>query len=103
MKVWMPYWQKQPFPGLFIQSTIDHKTEVLHALQEDLDGKDCIINDALHEISEGHQQSFYCKPEHIANLWFENAAILIQQLKDEQFEKAKEIAEHLESSRHNLH
>ena len=30
--------------------------------------------------------------------WFEKAAILIQLLKDEQFEKAKEIAEHLESS-----
>ena len=30
--------------------------------------------------------------------WFEKAAILIQLLKDEQFEKAKETAEHFESS-----
>ena len=70
----MPYWQKQPFPGLFIQSTLEHKTEVLHALQENI------------------------LPEHVANRWFENAAILIQLLKDKQFEKAKETAEHFESS-----
>ena len=99
MKVWMPYWQKQPFPGLFIQSTIDHKTEVLHASkQEDFDSKDCISNDVKHEISEGHKQSFYAWPAAVANGWFERAAILIQLLKDEQFEKAKETAEHFEKS-----
>ena len=109
LKVWMPYWQKQPFPGLFIQSTLDHKTEVLHALQEDLDSKDDIINDALQEVSEGHQQKGHGKnrtgkgpkPRHpagVANGWMERAAILIQLLKDEEFEKAKEKAEYFELS-----
>ena len=107
MKVHMPYWQRKAFPGLFIQSTIDHKTEVLHALQEDLDSKDDIINDALQEVSEGHQQKGHGKnrtgkgpkPRHpagVANGWMERAAILIQLLKDEEFEKAKETAEHFE-------
>ena len=94
----MPYWHKKPFPGLFIQSTLDHKTEVIDALKKELDSKDNIINDALQEVSEGHQQKGHGKnrtgkrPRHaagVANGWMERAAILIQLLKDEEFEKAK--------------
>ena len=108
MKVWMPYWHKKPFPGLFIQSTLDHKTELLHALQDDLDSKDNIINDALQDVSEGHQQKGHGKnrtgknpkPRHpagVANGWMERAAILIHLLKEEEFWEAKEKAEYFES------
>ena len=41
---------------LFIQSTIEHKTEMVDALQNALGSKDAIINDALQEASEDHQQ-----------------------------------------------
>ena len=109
--VYMPYWKKKPFPELWIQSTIDHKTEVVDALQDALESKDAIINDALQEVSEGHQQKDKSKnskgtgkgpkPRHpagVANGWMERAAILIQLLKDEEFEKAKEKAEYFEAS-----
>ena len=112
MKVYMPYWGQNPFPDLFIQSTLEHKTEIVDVLQEALESKDDIINDALQEASEGHQQKDHGKnrkgkgkgnsqksrhPAGVANGWMERAAILIQLLKDEDFEKAKEQAEHFES------
>ena len=91
---------------LFIQSTIEHKTEMVDALQNALGSNDAIINDALQEASEGHQQKGHGnnfkrtgtgpKPRHpagVANGWMERAAILIQLLKDDKFEKAKEKAE----------
>ena len=112
MKMYMPYWDTKPFPELFLQSTLDHKTEVQDALQDALDSKDAIINDALQEASEGHQQKGHGKkskgkgkspkpPRHppgVAHGWMERAAILIQLLKDEEFEKAKEKAEFFEFS-----
>ena len=112
MKVHLPYWKEQPFPELWIQSTIDHKTEVVEYLQDALDSKDAIINDALQEASKGHQQKDHCKnsqgkgtgpkpPRHppgVANGWMERAAILIQLLKNDEFEKAKEKAEFFECS-----
>ena len=102
--VHMPYWQRKAFPGLFIQSTIDHQTEVVNALQADLNGKDSIINQALEEMSEGHQAKAQSKgskqrqrpPAGVANGWMERAAIFFKLLKDEDFDKAKETAEYLE-------
>ena len=104
--VHMPYWQRKAFPGLFIQSTIDHQTEVVNALQADLNGKDSIINQALEEMSEGHQAKAQSKgskqrqrpPAGVANGWMERAAILIKLLMNEEFEKAKETAEYFEST-----
>ena len=107
MNVYMPYWGNKPFPELFIQSTLDHTAEVVDALQDVLDSKDAIINDALQqEASEGQQHKGHGKnrkgkgkgpkprlPAGVANGWMERAAILIQLLKDDKFEKAKEKAE----------
>ena len=109
MMVWLPDWQQKPFPALFIQSTLDHKSEMLQGLQDDLISKENIINDALHDV--GHQGKGHGKnrtgknpnpkqrpPPGHSNGWMERAAILIQLLKDEEFEKAKEKAEYFELS-----
>ena len=80
----------------------EHKTEMVDALQNALGSKDAIINDALQEASEDHQQKGKgpkpMNPAGVANVWLERAAILIQLLKDEQFWDAKEKAEFFESS-----
>ena len=74
-----------------------------------MDSKDNIINDALQDV--GHQQKGHGKnrtgknpnprqrhPAGVANGWMERAAILIQLLKDEDFDQAKEKAEFFASS-----
>ena len=91
-------------------------TEVVDALHDALCINDAIINDALQEASEGHQQKGHGKnskwnykgpkPRHpagVANGWMERAAILIQLLKDEEFEKAKEKAGYFEFSFPAMH
>ena len=82
-------------------------------MQDTLESKDAIINDALQEASEGQQEKglgkdHQLKKQHcsgkkprqagVAHGWMERAAILIQLLKDEEFEKAKEKAEYFEST-----
>ena len=72
-------------------------------LHDALGINDAIINDALQEASEGHQQKGHGnnfkrtgtgpKPRHpagVANGWMERASILIQLLKDEVFENVNE-------------
>ena len=84
----------------------------MDALQEALESKDAIIHDALHEASEGQQEKGLgkdnqLKKQHhgsgkkqrqagVAHGWMERAAILIQLLNDDEFEKAKEKAKYFE-------
>ena len=96
--IFMPYWKKKPINELWIQSSSDHKTEIVEALHEALDSNADIINDALHDVSEGHHETrlgmdHQLKKQHGsdrkprqaggAHGWMERAAILIKLINDE--------------------
>ena len=77
----MPYWSKNPYPDLIVQSSMDHMQQVNAALDDELAVKQQLLEESLAGRSSSHGSRDAAQPQQQSNKsrggWMEKCAILV--------------------------